>query len=458
MINLMWYISLLDILLIILIDYITSFFKRKNKISKLSKINNAVDIKSYLYAKYIYFGNNAGSYCIGREVKSAPGPTIETNKGNCINFGSYNYLGYGGAHNKDYLSSKTSYNCSIDEMGVSTETEILSKKMASFIGKDKCLIFPIGWDTNFSVISIIIDNQTLVLSDEYNHSSIVCGCRSGNPKKILVYKNNNINDARNVLFEHLNKCIELNITYSKILIIAEGLYSMDGTIINIKEFIDLKNMLPNTYLYIDEAHSIGSIGNKGRGVCYMGENENDWKYNVDNVDILMGTFTKSFGSIGGYICANENIINYISINNKTYLDDIQLAPLYANHISGVLDELTENSHRIIKLRNNTHYLRDKLNGLGIKTMGTYDSPVIPILTYTISRTTFVSNVCHNNGCALVVAGFPATKLNQSRIRICISSSHTFDQLDKLCLLLEKTMKLSFTNILGSYFFGLYESK
>ena len=172
--------------------------------------------------------------------------------------------------------------------------------------------------------------------------------------------------------------------WTKIIIIVEGIYSMEGTIVKLPELIRMKKQY-KTYLYMDEAHSIGAMGHRGRGICdYYGCDPKD-------VDILMGTFTKSFAAAGGYIAGNKSVIDYIRAYSASFYYGAPMSPAVVQQISYILDEFmsmdkNNNSRcqlqaRISQLRKNVNNFRHKLKKLGFHIDGNDDSPVVPLMVY-----------------------------------------------------------------------------
>merc|ERR1711939_686265 len=216
--------------------------------------------------------------------------------------------------------------------------------------------------------------------------------------------------------------------WRKILVMIEGIYSMEGEICNLKKIVQVCKKY-GVYVYVDEAHSIGALGATGRGVCEQ--------TGVDpaDIDILMGTFTKSFGGMGGYIAGSSKLVNYL---RKT-----SAGAVYHNSLSTVvckqcivslkimmgLDGSNVGQTKIKNLKANCNYFRKKLMEMGLHIYGDYDSPVIPVMIYNPTKIAAFSRECYDRGLAMVVVGFPATPIILSRSRVCVSAAHTKEQLD-----------------------------
>jgi serine palmitoyltransferase len=207
------------------------------------------------------------------------------------------------------------------------------------------------------------------------------------------------------------------------------LFSMEGSIVRLPEIIALKKKY-KAYLYLDEAHSIGAIGPTGRGVVDY------WKCDPLDVDILMGTFTKSFGSAGGYIAGKKNLIDHIKMSSHANAYASSVSPpvcwqiIQSLEIIMGLDGTMEGERRIKQLAENAKYFRDKLIKMGFIVYGNNSSPVVPVMLYMPSKIAGFNRLMLEHGVACVTVGFPATGLTGGRVRFCLSASHTRQMLDK----------------------------
>lgn len=223
----------------------------------------------------------------------------------CLNLGSYNYLGFAantGPCAENSIKSIEEYGvafCSSRrEMGTNPLHHELEQLTANFLGVDDAIVFGMGFATNSLNLPSLLSPGCLVVSDEKNHASIILGLRLSGAT-IRVFSHNCMKDLEKVLETAVvNGQPKTRAPWKKILIIVEGIYSMEGSIVRLPQVVALKKKY-KAYLYLDEAHSVGATGPTGRGVVeYYGVNPRD-------VDILMGTFTKSFGSSGGYIAGSK---------------------------------------------------------------------------------------------------------------------------------------------------------
>jgi len=212
--------------------------------------------------------------------------------------------------------------------------------------------------------------------------------------------------------------------------VVEGLYSMEGTMCNLPALVELKKRY-KYYLFVDEAHSIGALGPSGRGVCdYFGIDPSE-------VDILMGTLTKSFGATGGYVSGPKAWIQKLRLHNagSVYEESMSLVVLQQiwTSLRCIMGDEggTEGEERLHRLAFNSRYLRLGLKRLGFIVYGHDDSPIIPLLLYNPAKMPAFSHEMLKRKIAVVIVGYPATPLVQSRVRFCVSAAHTKDDLDRL---------------------------
>jgi len=220
--------------------------------------------------------------------------------------------------------------------------------------------------------------------------------------------------------------------FNKIIVVVEGVYSMEGHYCNLKEIVKVCKA-NKAYLYLDEAHSIGAMGPNGKGCCdYAGVSPSD-------VDILMGTFTKSFGGMGGYIASSAPVINHLRNTCAGALYHTSLSPVVCQQIITAfkiimgLDNTKIGRAKLTALKDNSNYFRMKLVDMGLHVLGNYDSPVVPVMLYNPTKIAAFSRECLKRGIAVVVVGFPAVPILMSRARFCISAAHTREDLDKALL-------------------------
>nr|XP_027200972.1 serine palmitoyltransferase 2-like [Dermatophagoides pteronyssinus] len=357
---------------------------------------------------------------------------------NCINLASYDYLGFSRQSSNDPSIEQAirKYGVSVNaihEIGMLNLHQELEEKFAKFLQVESCIVFGMGFATNSTNIPSLADKDCLILTDRHSHASAKSGIYLSGAK-FDYFEHNDCNDLEKKICQAILNGNPNNNgkPWKKIIIIVEGVYSMEGTIVDLPRLIELKRKY-KCYLYVDEAHSIGAVGPNGRGIVdYFGCNPSD-------VDLLMGTMTKSFAAAGGYLAGRKQLINHIrqySLSNYAGSISAPIAQQIINTLSilsyknpnEMID--TEGQQRIAQLLSNTHYMRDRLKHLGFIIAGHYDSPVIPIMIYIPAKIGSVVRMAVQNGLALVCAGYPATSLTTNRIRLCMTAQHSRETLDQ----------------------------
>lgn len=360
------------------------------------------------------------------------GTTTET-----LNMSSYNYLGFAQSEGpcadavdecvKRYGIAACSPRTDSGTTDLALEVE---REVANFVGKPESMVFSMGYVTNASSFLPLVGKGCLIISDELNHASIRIGARQSGAV-IRSFKHNNMIELERVLRDAISQGQpRTHRPWKKILVVVEGLYSMEGTMCDLPGILVLKNKY-KFYLYVDEAHSIGALGPRGRGVCdYFGVDPAE-------VDILMGTLTKSFGANGGYIAANKDIVDKLRATNAGTSYGESPAPCVLMQILASLKMITgelcpgQGEERLQRIAFNSRYLRLGLKRLGYIVYGHDDSPIIPVMLYHPAKIPAFSHEMLRRKISVVVVGYPATPLITSRARFCVSSAHNKDDLDRL---------------------------
>jgi serine palmitoyltransferase len=353
-----------------------------------------------------------------------------------LNMSSYNYLGFAQSEGpcadatEEIIRKNGVTMCSPRaDSGTSDMTLQVEDMIAKFVGKPAAMVFSMGFVTNATTFPTLVGKGCLLISDELNHSSIRFGSRLSGAV-IKMFKHNDMRKLEKILREAISQGQpRTHRPWKKILVVVEGLYSMEGTMCNLPALIELKKKY-KFYLYVDEAHSIGAVGPRGRGVCdYFG-------IDPAEIDILMGTLTKSFGANGGYIAADKAVIDKLRTQNAAMLFAESPSPPVLMQISTSLriinGELVpgEGEERLQRLIFNSRYLRLGLKRLGFIVYGHDDSPIIPLLLYHPAKMPAFSHEMLKRKISIVVVGYPATPLVSSRARFCVSAAHTKDDLDR----------------------------
>mmetsp|Transcript_1828 Transcript_1828/g.2605 ORF Transcript_1828/g.2605 Transcript_1828/m.2605 type:complete len:524 (-) Transcript_1828:166-1737(-) len=364
----------------------------------------------------------------GKTYQMQPGETK-----NCLNLGSYNYLGFADDWNS---TCGTKVRKGLDKYGVSTcsaavdagSTAVhkeLEAYVAKFLGKEDAVVFNMGYGTNTSALEALGGKGSLILSDALNHTSIVNGCRAAYAK-VKPFKHNDEKDLEEKLISAISEgrpSKDGSFTpWTKIIVVVEGIYSMEGEVCRLREIVDVAKKY-KAYMYVDEAHSIGALGKTGRGVCeHTGVNH-------DEIDVLMGTFSKSFGGMGGYIAASKEVIDYVRSTSPGCLYTCSLSPTVATQILTAFHIITGDDgtdlgkRKLERIKSNSNYFRTELRRMGLTVLGDKDSPVIPMMLYNGPKIAAFSRECYDRGIAAVVVGYPAVPVYGGRVRFCISAGH-----------------------------------
>lgn len=353
-----------------------------------------------------------------------------------INMGSYNYLGFAENHGpcaEASIAASQQYGLgtcgSRQELGTLDIHKRLETLVAEFLGTESAMTFGMGFATNSMNIPTLVSKGCMILSDELNHASLILGARLSGAS-IRVFKHNNMEDLELKLREAvLYGQPRTRRPWKKILIMVEGVYSMEGSIVCLNEVIALKKKY-KAYLYLDEAHSVGALGPRGRGVVDY------WGCDPRDVDIMMGTFTKSFASAGGYIAGTKQVVDHIRLHSHSSCYAVSMpAPVAQQIITSMeiimgRDGTGDGVTRVAQLAWNCRYFRRRLQQKGFIVYGNIDSPVVPLLLYCPAKVAAFSRSCVSRGLATVVVGFPATPIVEARARFCLSAAHTKKMLDE----------------------------
>ena len=376
----------------------------------------------------------ATSYTLGQHYdETSDGRAVRT----CLNLGSYNYLGFADDWDitckSGVIGSLTALPSSMGssrlEFGTSALHMEVERIVASFVRKEDAIVLNMGFNTNATIIPTLTSRGDLIVSDELNHTSIVNGARASGAS-IRTFRHNDAQDLEEILREAIVVGQpRTRRPWNRILVVVEGIYSMEGEYCNLRNVVDVCKRY-GAYVYLDEAHSIGAMGSSGRGCCeYTGVDPKD-------VDVLMGTFTKSFGGMGGYVAADKEVIEMLRRECAGSSYHNSLSPVVCQQIISSFkvimgqDGTNIGKEKLTALRDNSNYFRMRLTDMGLHVLGNYDSPIMPVMLYNPTKIAAFSRECLKRGLAVVVVGFPAVPILMSRARFCISAGHTREELDR----------------------------
>jgi len=288
----------------------------------------------------------------------------------------------------------------------------LEEELAAFINKESSLTFSTGFQANLGIISAITGPRDVIFSDRGNHASIVDGCRLSFAKTVK-YAHNDMDELRDKLERTSDDVGKL--------IVTDGVFSMEGDIAKLPEIVELAKKY-GARVMVDDAHGLGMIGDCGRGTANYFDLE-------DEVDIIMGTFSKSLASLGGYVAAKESVIHYIKHNSRPFIFSASIPPACCGAALEALRIMQREPERPNKLKENGDYLRFKFREAGIP-IGDSETAIVPVMTYETMRTFKIHHMLMMAGvyCNPVIA--PAVKEGECLLRTSCTATHTKDQLDE----------------------------
>ena len=287
----------------------------------------------------------------------------------------------------------------------------LEHELAEFLGKDECLVFPTGFTVNEGVIPTLVDRKDYIICDDRDHASIVDGRRLSFATQ-LKYKHNDME----ALEKELQKCNPESVK----LIIVDGVFSMEGDLAPLPVIVRLKEKY-NASIMVDEAHGMGVFGKQGRGVCnHFGV--------TDQVDVIMGTFSKSFASLGGFVAADKDTINWVRHTARSYIFQASCTPastaaaLEALHIFQDEPERQENLWKI------TNYALESFRQAGFE-IGETESPIIPLYVRDTEKTFMATKMAFDAGVFINPVIPPACAPQDTLLRFALMATHTKEQVD-----------------------------
>ena len=298
----------------------------------------------------------------------------------------------------------------------------LEKELAEYIGKDESLCFSTGFTVNSGVIPSLLTREDYIICDDRDHASIVDGRRLSFARA-LKYKHNDMED----LERQLQKCTPESVK----LIVVDGVFSMEGDLANLPEIVRLKHKY-NAVLMVDEAHGLGVFGREGRGVC-------DHFGLTDQVDLIMGTFSKSLASIGGFIAANKTIINWLRHNARTYIFSASATPASTACAREALRIIQQEPERIQALWDVTNYALKRFREEGFE-IGATESPIIPLYVRDVQKTFVVTKRAFDEGVFINPVIPPACAPQDTLVRFALMATHTHEQVDRGIAALTKVFR------------------
>ena len=370
----------------------------------------------------------AGIYPYFRKIESDQDTEVIIDGKPVLMFGSNSYLGL-----TNHPEVKAAAIAAIEKYGTgcagsrflngTLDSHIeLEKRLAEFAGKEDAIIFSTGFQVNLGVISCLLGREDYIIWDALNHASIIEGIRLS-PAKSLRYKHNDME----ALERRLKQCDPDRIK----LIVVDGVFSMEGDLCNLPEIIRLSKQY-GAQVMVDEAHGFGVLGDHGRGVC------NHFGLTKD-VDLIMGTFSKSFASIGGFIAGSKTTINYLRHHARSYIFSASNTPAATAAAHKSLEIMLREPERVQALQEKTAYSLDRFRKLGFE-IGNTSTPIIPLYIRDNEKTFRITALLYEEGVFVNPVVAPAVAPEDTLIRFSLMATHTYEQLDRAINAIERVFK------------------
>ena len=370
----------------------------------------------------------AGVYPYFRKIESEQDTEVLINGKKVLMFGSNSYLGLTN-HPKVIeaavaATKKYGTGCAGSRFlnGTLDIHIALEDRLAKFVGKDEAIIYSTGFQVNLGVASCLTGREDYILWDELDHASIIEGCRLSMSKKIK-YKHNDM--------ESLEKKLQMCDPDKVKLIITDGVFSMEGDVANLPKICELAKKY-NAAVYVDEAHGIGVFGNQGRGTC-------DHFGVTKDVDLIMGTFSKSFAALGGFIATDSVTANYLRHNSRSYIFSASITPASTAAVNAALDIMESEPERIEHLWKVTNYALEGFRNIGCE-IGHTSTPIIPLFIRDNDKTFAVTRDLLEDGIFVNPVVSPAVPSQDTLIRFSLMATHTIEQVDRALECIQKVFK------------------
>ncbi|NCD72042.1 serine palmitoyltransferase [Mucilaginibacter agri] len=369
-----------------------------------------------------------GVYPFFRPIESGQDTEVIINGKRVLMFGSNSYLGL-----TNHPAIKEASKKAIDKYGTgcagsrflngTLDIHIeLEDRLAAYVGKEAAVLFSTGFQVNLGVLSSITGRNDYLILDEYDHASIIDGSRLSF-SRVIKYAHNDMQDLRRKLSLLPEEAVKL--------IAVDGIFSMEGDIVKLPELVQIAEEF-GANIMVDDAHSLGVIGDKGAGTAsHFGL--------TDDVDLIMGTFSKSFASLGGFIAADHATIDYLKHRARSLMFSASMTPASVASVIAALDIIEAEPERITKLWDNTNYAMKLLLDEGFD-LGPTESPILPIYIRDNEKTYMVTKQLQNQGVFVNPVVSPAVPSDSSLLRFSLMATHTFSQIDEAIEKISKACK------------------
>src|ERR1700743_1979062 len=369
-----------------------------------------------------------GLYPYFRPIESGQDTEVIIDGKRVLMFGSNSYLGLTN-HPKIKEASKKA----IDKYGTgcagsrflngTLDIHIeLERRLAKYVEKEAALLFSTGFQVNLGVLSSITGRNDYLILDEYDHASLIDGSRLSF-SKVIKYAHNDMDDLQRKLSILPEESVKL--------ISVDGIFSMEGDIVKLPEVVKIADEY-GANIMIDDAHSLGVIGEKGAGTASH--------FNLtEDVDLIMGTFSKSLASLGGFVAADHDTIDYLKHRARSLIFSASMPPANVASVVAALDIIESEPERIQKLWDNTNYAMKLLKDEGFD-LGPTESPILPIYVRDNEKTCLVTKYLQEAGIFVNPVVSPAVPSDSSLLRFSLMATHSFEQIDEAVEKIAKAFK------------------
>ncbi|MDV2581293.1 glycine C-acetyltransferase [Alkalibacillus haloalkaliphilus] len=363
-------------------------------------------------------------------VEGANGPEITINGQKLINLSSNNYLGLATDERLKEVAKQAVDSHGVGAGAVRTINGTLDlhvkleDKIAEFKGTESAIAYQSGFNCNMAAISAVMDKNDAILSDSLNHASIIDGCRLSKAK-IIPYGHNDMEDLR----QKAKEATESG-QYNKVMVITDGVFSMDGDIAKLPEIVEVAEEF-DLITYVDDAHGSGVLGKGAGTVKHFGLQ--------DKIDFQMGTLSKAIGVVGGYVAGKQELVDWLKVRSRPFLFSTSLSPADVTAATKAIDLLMESTELYDQMWENGNYLKEGLKGIGFD-IGDSETPITPCIIGDEKTTQQFSKRLNEEGVYAKAIVFPTVPRGTGRVRNMPTAAHTKEMLDDAVKIYEKVGK------------------
>jgi len=398
-------------------------------VTEITEIIDNKKIKALLAREKNLERFNLNTYML--PIENPTGRTVTVGGEEFIMLGSYSYLGL--INHPEIIKvaheALDKYGSGAGGVRLLTGTTDLHKRLenriAEFKHTEDSIIYSSGYVTNMTLISTLLGKDDLVIIDKYDHQSIYDGCilSKADWKR---FNHNDLADLDRVLEEHRKN-------YTRVLVIVDGVFSMDGDIAPMPEIVEIAKK-HDSFTMVDDAHGLGTIGPNGKGI------EDYYDMKPGSIDIMMGTLSKAIPSVGGYVAGNKKMITYLRYTSNAFVFSAALPPVMAAVALKALDIIETEKDRVQTLQKNISTFITRVKEMGYNTLKSKDTPIVPVIIGDDIKTFRFAKKMKKEGILVPPIVYPAVPQESGRLRCCVMATHTEDDMEKILSVIEKVGK------------------